>query len=148
MIKYIDYIAKQYFILIYSMKKILFITLVLSFVIEATLTFLCFFMPEKAIELFGMHYSEQFAFLGFIISWFLLLVSCLIGYAIYLLQTNKVGSRAIINILGFWWVALGIAVYAAYDKLDNLLMDSLKGMLLLGLNYFYNEDGATKNYKK
>ena len=124
------------------MKKILLITLALAFIIEAALSFLCFFMPAKALELFGMEYNEKYAFLGFIIAWFLLLVTILIGYAIYLLQTNKVGSKAIINILGFWWIALGIGVYAVFDKLDNLLLDSLKGMVILALNYFYNKDGA------
>jgi hypothetical protein len=44
--------------------------------------------------------------------------------------------------LGFWWIALGIGVYAVFDKLDNLLLDSLKGMVILGLNYFYNKDGT------
>ena len=94
------------------------------------------------MELFGMQYNEQFAFLSFIIAWFLLLVTIFIGYSIYLLQVNKVGSKAIINILGFWWIALGIGVYAVFDKLDNLLLDSLKGMVILALNYFYNKDGA------
>jgi DMSO/TMAO reductase YedYZ heme-binding membrane subunit len=124
------------------MRKALLITLILSFIIEAALSFLSFFMPAKAIELFDMQYNEQFAFLGYIIAWFLLLVTALIGYAIYLLQTNKVGSKAIINILGFWWICLGIGVYAVFDKLDNLLLDSLRGMVILGLNYFYNKDGA------
>jgi hypothetical protein len=127
------------------MKKILFITLVLAFIIEASLTFLCFFMPAKAMELFGMQYNEQFAFLGYIISWFLLLVTGFIGYAIYLFQTNKRGSKGIIYILGFWWVGLGIGVYAAFDKIDNLFLDSLKGIVILGLNYFYNKDGDTKD---
>jgi DMSO/TMAO reductase YedYZ heme-binding membrane subunit len=124
------------------MKKILFVTLVLAFLIEAILAFLCFFMPAKAMELFGMQYNEQFAFLGYTIAWFLLLVTILIGYAIYLFQSNKVGSKALINILGFWWLGLGIGVYAIFDKLDNLLLDSLKGIVILGLNYFYNKDGA------
>jgi hypothetical protein len=124
------------------MKKIFLITLILALIIEAVLCFLCFFMPSKAMELFGMKYNVQVAFLGYIIAWFLLLVSILIGYAIYLLQVNKVGSKAIINILGFWWIALGIGVYAIFDKLDNLLLDSLKGLVILGLNYFYNKDGA------
>jgi DMSO/TMAO reductase YedYZ heme-binding membrane subunit len=125
------------------MKKILLISLILALIIEAVLSFLCFFMPAKAMSLFGMQYNEQVAFLGFIIAWFLLLVTILIGYAIYLLQINKMGSKAIINILGFWWIALGIGVYAIFDRLDNLLLDSLKGMVILGLNYFYNKDGAS-----
>jgi hypothetical protein len=135
MIEDIGYIAilicysYNYFKL-YPVKKTLLVTLVLAFLIEAVLCFLCFFMPAKAMELFGMQYSDQFAFLGYIIAWFLLLVTGLIGYAIYLLQVN---------------IGLGIGVYAIFDKLDNLLLDSLKGMVILGLNYFYNKDGASKD---
>ncbi len=61
------------------MKKILLAILYIAFVIEAALSFLCFFMPAKALELFGMQYNKEFAFLGYIIAWFLLLVTVLIG---------------------------------------------------------------------
>ena len=123
------------------MKKILLAILYIAFVIEAALSFLCFFMPAKALELFGMQYNKEFAFLGYIIAWFLLLVTVLIGYAIYLLLQKDNGSKVLIYILGFWWIFLGIAVYASFGKIDNFLLDTSKGLLLVGLNYFFTKSG-------
>jgi hypothetical protein len=118
------------------MKKYIIGLLVLAFIVEAILTFLCFFMPAKAMELFGMQYNEQLSFLGYIIAWFLLLVSVFILYTIYLVKKDIVLAKHMINILGCWWVALGIGVYFAFGKIDNLLLDSSKGVILLVLNYF------------
>jgi hypothetical protein len=118
------------------MKKVLLIILIISFVVELALAFLGFFMPATAAELFKVAYNEQTAFLAYIIAWFLLLATVLIGYIIYLLANNKEGSKALIYILGFWWIGLGIGVYAAFGKIDNLLLDSLKGLLIVALNYF------------
>jgi hypothetical protein len=117
------------------MKKYIVITLVIAFVIELALSFLAFFMPSTAAELFQMKYSGDNAFLVFIIAWFLLLVTTIIGYVIYLLKHNK-DAKGWIYMLGFWWIALGVGVYLAFGKYDNLMLDSTKGLLLVLLNYF------------
>ena len=116
-------------------KKLLLITLILALVIEVALTVLCFFKPAAAIELFGMQYNDQTAFLGYIIAWFCLLVSVLIVYAIILLKNNDTAYKSVVYILGFWWIGLGIGIYITFKKPDNLLFDSLKGMILVTLNY-------------
>ncbi len=130
------------------MKKTLFIILVLSFVVELALAFLGFFMPATAAELFKVTYNDQSTFLAYIIAWFLLLATALIGYIIYLLANNSAGSKALIYLLGFWWIGLGIGVYIAFGKKDNLLLDSAKGLLIVGLNYFYHKElsNTRKNY--
>ncbi len=114
----------------------------LSLLIELVLTLLCFFMPAMAMELFGMQYNVQTAFLGYIIAWFCLLVSVFILYCLYLLYTNNVQYKPIIYLLSFWWVGLGLGVYMVFGKIDNLLLDSLKGALLLLLNYKYKIKNA------
>ncbi len=117
------------------MKKYILITLAIAFVIELALTFLAFFMPTTAAELFQMKYSGENAFLVFIIAWFLLLLTSIIGYIIYLLR-NKKNAKELIYIIGFWWIGLGIGVYLAFGKFDNLMLDSTKGLVLVLLNYF------------
>ncbi len=117
------------------MKKYIILTLIIAFVIELALSFLAFFMPSTAAELFQLTYTSENAFLFFIIAWFLLLVTAFIGYIIYLLRNNK-NAKGLIYILGFWWVALGIGVYFAFGKYDNLMLDTSKGLLLVLLNYF------------
>ena len=121
-------------------KKLLFLTLILALVIEVALTVLCFFKPAAAVELFGMQYNDQTAFLGYIIAWFCLLVSVLVLYAIILLKNNDGAYKSIIYILGFWWIGLGIGVYITFKKPDNLLLDSLKGLILVTLNYLQTKE--------
>jgi hypothetical protein len=117
------------------MKKALIIIFIIAFIIEAALTFLCFFMPVKTFELFGMPYNEAYAFLGYLTAWFLLLVTSLIGFVIYSLINNK-DCQGLIYILGFWWILLGIAIYFKFGKNENLFLDSAKGLIIVGLNYF------------
>ncbi len=121
-------------------KNLLLLTLLLAFIIETALTFLCFFKPATALALFGMLYNEQTVFLGYIIAWFCLLVSIIIMYAMWHLKNNKDGYSPIIYILGFWWIGLGIGVYIAFNKTGNLLIDSLKGVVLVMLNYLYGKE--------
>lgn len=125
-------------------KNLLLILLTFALVVEITLTGLCFFKPKLALELFGLEYNNLAAFLGYLIAWFLLLVSGLIAYALFLLKNNRPGYEVIIYILGFWWIGLGIGVYVVFGKPDNLLLDSLKGFLLVTLNYWYKKEQAVK----
>jgi L-asparagine transporter-like permease len=89
-----------------------------------------------------MKYSSENAFLVFIIAWFLLLVTAFIGYIIYLMRCNK-DAKSLIYILGCWWIGLGIGVYLAFGKADNLMLDSSKGLVLVLLNYFNKDNFLT-----
>ena len=120
-------------------KKLLFILLTIAFVIEAALTIFCLFKPATAMGLFGMAYSNEIAFLGYIVGWFCLLVSILIVFAFLGLKNKNNGHSILIYILGCWWIGLGIGVYVSFKKTDNLLLDSLKGFLLVVLNYLYTK---------
>ena len=121
-------------------RNLLYITLIIAFLIEAALTMLCFFKPVTAMNLFGMVYSNETSFLAYIIAWFCLLVSVLIIYAFVGLKNDNNGYKILIYILGCWWIGLGIAVYISFKKTDNLLLDSVKGVILVILNYLYAKD--------
>lgn len=125
-------------------KKILLILLVLSFVIEAALTFLCFFDTGKALQLFGMTYSNDTAFLAYIIAWFCFFITALIVYLFVGVQKNETYTKGLIYLLALWWVGLGIGVYIVFGKTDNLLLDSVKGLLLIIFNYL-NTKNSQKN---
>lgn len=124
-------------------KTLLLLTLILALVVEVALTILCFFKPATAMELFGMQYNDQTAFLGYIIAWFCLLVSVFIIYAIVQLKNNKGGYATVIYILGFWWMGLGVGIYIVFKKTDNLLLDSVKGFILVTLNYLQAKEKNT-----
>lgn len=125
-------------------KNLLYLTLIIAFVIESALTILCFFKPLTAMTLFGMVYSNETSFLAYIIAWFCLLVSILIIYALIGLKNNNNGYKILIYILGCWWIGLGIGVYVSFKKTDNLLLDSLKGFILVALNYMYAKEKKIK----
>ena len=125
-------------------KNLLYLTLITAFIIEATLTILCFFKPVTAMGLFGLVYNNEIAFLGYIIAWFCLLVSVLIVYALIALKNNTGGHKTLIYSLGIWWIALGVGVYVSFKKTDNLLLDSVKGFILVVLNYLYAKDKKIK----
>lgn len=116
-------------------KNILLSLLGFALLIEIVLTILCFFLPMKALELFGMTYNNETAFMGYIIAWFCLLVSLLIIFAIDLIRKNNVTYKTIVNLLGFWWIFLGIGIYLKFGKIDNLFLDTVKGMLLVCANF-------------
>jgi uncharacterized membrane protein len=121
-------------------KNILLGILVFAFIIEIALTVLCFFTPTTALKLFGMEYNSQTAFLGYIIAWFCLLVTVIIAYSYSLLRKNDLVASTLIYILGFWWIGLGIGVWVSFGKIDNLLLDSLKGLSLVLVNYFHQKE--------
>ena len=125
-------------------KNLLYITLIIAFVIEAALAILCFFKPVTAMGLFGLVYNNETSFLGYIIAWFCLLVSILIVYAMMGLKNNNNGYQVLIYILGCWWLGLGIGVYLSFNKVDNLILDSVKGLLLILLNYLHAKEGKLK----
>ena len=113
------------------MKKILVALLIISLVLEASLTFLCFFKPAAALNLMAMEYSGQLAFAVYLIAWFLLLITVVIAWLLYAVLKNKQGYKNIIYILGIWWVAIGLGIYLFNGTATNLLTDSAKGLLLI-----------------
>lgn len=119
------------------MKKILLIVLFVALIFEIVLTALCFFAQAKAVELFGMTYNKETEFLGYIIAWFCLLVSIFIYYAIHYTRAHNKVAKTLVNILGFWWIFLGIGVYLKFGKLDNVFLDTIKGVFLVTINYLH-----------
>jgi uncharacterized membrane protein len=115
-------------------KKLLAAILILAFVIEAGLCFGAFFLPEKTFELFKVTYNNDTAFMGYIIAWFLLLVTILIGIALWQVQKNESYST-LCYLLSFWWIGLGIGVYIGFGRPDNLGLDSIKGAILAFLTW-------------
>ena len=125
-------------------KNLFYFFLTIALVIEASLTFLCFIKPIGAMALFGMSYNNQTAFLAYIIAWFCLLVSVLIIHCIIGLKNNNPNFKAIVYILSCWWIGLGIGVFVVFKKTDNLMLDSLKGLILIILTYLYDKEESKK----
>ncbi len=116
-------------------KKIFIGLLVISLLLEAVLTFLCFFMPGKALEQMKMVYSDAYAFPVYLIGWFLLLITLFIAlFLVAAIKNNQQYNHAI-YILCFWWISIGIGIYCFSGLTTNLFTDTLKGAILLVLAY-------------
>jgi hypothetical protein len=76
-------------------------------------------------------------FLAYITGWFLLLVTLLAALAWARVHQRRPGYAGLCYLLGLWWIGLGIGIYVVFERFDNLVLDSLKGMLLVGLTWRY-----------
>lgn len=114
-------------------RTLLLILLALSLIIELALTGGAFFARAFTLGRFGVTLTPDTAFLGYIVAWLLLFVSLVCGLALYWLWQRNPDYATLSYVLGFWWMGIGIGIYAVFGKPDNLVLDSLKGLLIVVL---------------
>lgn len=112
-------------------RKLLLILLVAALLIELALTGGAFFARDITLNQFGVSLTSDTSFLGYVVAWLLLFVSLVCGLALQQVWQQKRGFQTLCYLLGFWWIGIGIGIYIAFGKPDNLVLDSLKGLLLL-----------------
>ena len=117
------------------LKKILIALLVISFLLELTLTLGCFIAPEKVLATLQLKNEPSLNLPVFLIGWFLLLITIFILYFIIAVAQNKTGYQPFLYLLCLWWVGIGFAIYLKTDMATNLFSDSLKGVLLAFFTY-------------
>lgn len=112
-------------------RKLLLILLVVALLIELALTGGAFFARDITLKQFGVSLTPDTSFLGYVLAWLLLFVSLVCGLALQQVWQRKRGFQTLCYLLGFWWIGIGIGIYVAFGKPDNLVLDSFKGLLLL-----------------
>ncbi|MDQ2772294.1 MAG: hypothetical protein M3Y54_17550 [Bacteroidota bacterium] len=116
-------------------RTLLLIVLFVALLLELALTGGSFFAPTQTLALFGVKYGPDNAFLGYVLGWLLLFVSLVAAVALLQVQRRRPGFATWCYLLGFWWIGIGIGIYFAYGKPDNLLLDSVKGLLIVVLTW-------------
>jgi Na+-driven multidrug efflux pump len=116
-------------------RKALIAILTLSLVIEILWPVFGFLAPTFLLELFKMTPTPDLHFLAFVISWCLLFVALVCGYALRQVLRNQPSGWTLSYILGFWWVGIGFSLFFAYGKLENLFLDGVKGALIVAATY-------------
>ena len=111
-------------------KKLLIGILIIALIIELILTSGIFFATEITLKKFGVPLSNDTSFPAYLVGWFLLFVSLVCGLAIWQVIKNK-EYAATCYLLGFWWIGIGVGIYIAFGKPDNLFLDSLKGLIII-----------------
>lgn len=103
--------------------------------LELALTGGAFFAPAFTLTKFQVKYGPETAFLTYLTGWFLLLVSGLAVLAFGRVWQRRAGYAGLCYVLGWWWIGIGVGIYLAFGRPDNLLLDSLKGVLIIGLTW-------------
>lgn len=111
-------------------RKSLIGILIFSLLAELTLSLGGFFAAPGILKLFGVSFNSDTAFLVYVIAWLLLFVSLVCSVALWQVYTRR-EYKLTCYLLGFWWIGIGIGIYLAFKKPDNLLLDSVKGLLIV-----------------
>ena len=112
-------------------RKLLFILLYIALVLELGLTLGSFFAKSFTLSLFKVTETNDTSFLAFIVGWLCLFVSCIVCLTIWKLWKKHEDVYLLCYIMGFFWIAIGIAIYAGFGRPDNLAIDSVKGLLIV-----------------
>lgn len=111
-------------------RKLLIALLIISLLIELAIAFGAIITPRFALQQFKIGETPDTAFLAYTVGWLCLFVSLICALVLYRVWYGKGDYATLGYLLGFWWIALGIGIYIAFGKADNLLLNSLKGLLL------------------
>lgn len=116
-------------------RTLLLFVLVLAIVLELLLAGGAFFAPAYALTKFGVRYGESTAFLTYLTGWLLLFVSLVALLALGRVWQRRPGYAGLCYLLGWWWLGIGLGIYIQFGRPANLLLDSLKGLLLTVLTW-------------
>lgn len=114
-------------------RTLLLVVLAVAIVLELGLAGGVFFAPVFTLGQFKVKYGPETQFLAYLVGWFLLLVALLALLAWAWVQRRHPGYAALCYLLGLWWIGIGVGIYVAFGRPANLVLDSLKGLLLVGL---------------
>ena len=116
-------------------RTLLLVVLLIALLLELALTGGAFFAPVFTMAQFGVKYGPETTFLAYIVAWFLLFVSLVAAVALAQVWQRRPGFATWCYLLGVWWIGIGVGIYYAFGKPDNLLLDSVKGILIVILTW-------------
>lgn len=125
-------------------RTLLLLILVIAILLELGLTVGAFFAPTFTLAQFGVVYGPDTKFLAYLTGWFLLFLTLAAGLAWQWVRQRHAGYAGLCYLLGGWWVGIGIGIFVAFGKPDNLLLDSLKGLLIVILTWRCRASGAAR----
>ena len=116
-------------------RTLLLLALFIALVLELALAGGAFFAPVFTLAKFGVQYGPNTRFLAYLMGWFLLFVSLMVLLALGRVWQRRPGYAGLCYLLGWWWVGIGIGSYIQFGRPENLLFDSLKGLIIIALTW-------------
>ncbi|MEJ7665448.1 MAG: hypothetical protein WKG07_40955 [Hymenobacter sp.] len=96
-----------------------------------------FLFPAFTLAQFGVAFTagRRPSFWAYLTGWFLLFVTLAAGLAWAWVRQRHAGAAGLCYLLGGWWIGIGIGIFLAFGKPDNLLLDTLEGLLIVVLTW-------------
>lgn len=116
-------------------RTLLLLILAIAIVLELGLTGGAFFAPTFTLAQFGVPYGPDTKFLAYLTGWFLLFITLAAGLAWQWVRQRHPGYVGLCYLLGGWWMGIGIGIFVAFGKPDNLVLDTLKGVIIVVLTW-------------
>ena len=116
-------------------RTLLLLVLAIAVLLELGLTGGAFFAPAATLAQFGVVYGPETKFLAYLTGWFLLFVTLAAGLAWQWVRQRQLGAAGLCYLLGSWWIGIGIGIFVVFGKPNNLLLDTLKGLLIVVLTW-------------
>lgn len=116
-------------------RTLLLLVLFIAVVMELALTGGAFFAPAFTLTQFGVKYGPETTFLTYIVGWLLLFVSLAALVALGQVWQRRPSYATWCYVLGLWWIGIGVGIYYTFGKPDNLVLDSVKGFLIVLLTW-------------
>ncbi|WP_223650708.1 hypothetical protein [Hymenobacter psoromatis] len=116
-------------------RILLLFVLAIAVLLELALTVGAFFFPIFTLAQFGVTYGPETKFLAYLTGWFLLFITLAAALAWAWVRQRHAGAAGLCYLLGGWWIGIGIGIFVVFGKSDNLLLDTLKGLLIVVLTW-------------
>ena len=116
-------------------RTLLLVVLSIALLIELALAGGAFFAPAFTLAQFGVKYGPDTTFLAYIVGWLLLFVTLVAAVAVAQVWQRRPGFATWCYLLGLWWIGIGLGIYYAFGKPDNLFLDSVKGLFIVILTW-------------
>ncbi|WP_310394014.1 hypothetical protein [Hymenobacter sp.] len=116
-------------------RTLLLVVLFIALFLELALSGGSFFAPAFTLAQFGVKYGPDTKFLAYIVAWLLLFVSLIALVAVGQVWQRRPSYATWCYLLGLWWIGIGVGIYYVFGKPDNLLLDSVKGFLIVILTW-------------
>lgn len=105
--------------------------LIFAFATELLFPLFGFLVPDRTLGLFKVGVTDDTRFLAFVVSWSLLFVAVICGLALWRVLRGEIDGWYLSYALGYWWIGIGIGLAAVHGRIDNLFLDTLKGLLIV-----------------
>ena len=102
--------------------------------------------PAWGLGLFGVEVLPSTQFLSFVLGMALCFVSAMIALSMYGIWTGARLAWLLSLALGLFWIVFGGALFLVYGRTENLYLDLLPGLAVVGLTWrSWPREGRTRS---